>query len=121
MRCDPLFIIAFMLAPVTPATAIIFGLAMGFMWLSTVPPTSGLVALMFGVRYMTMLYGFVFFSHQVGGFFGAWLGGLLYEQFRSYDIVWWLSVALGFASAAINLPIRESAVQRGEPKLAPAE
>ena len=115
------FIIAFMLAPVTPATAIIFGLAMGFMWLSTVPPTSGLVALMFGVRYMTMLYGFVFFSHQVGGFFGAWLGGLLYEQFRSYDIVWWLSVALGFASAAINLPIRESAVQRGEPKLAPAE
>ncbi|OJY38767.1 MAG: MFS transporter, partial [Rhizobiales bacterium 65-9] len=86
-------IIVFMLLPVTPTTAIVFGLSMGFLWLSTVPPTSGLVALMFGVRYMTMLYGFAFFSHQVGGFFGAWLGGVLYERFNSYDIVWWLSVA----------------------------
>lgn len=113
-----LAIIGFMLLPVTPTTAIVFGLSMGFLWLSTVPPTSGLVALMFGVRYMTMLYGFAFFSHQVGGFFGAWLGGVLYEQFRSYDIVWWLSVALGFASAVINLPIREKAVERAAPATA---
>ncbi|WP_342360563.1 MFS transporter [Terrarubrum flagellatum] len=111
-------IIGFMLTPVTTTSAIVFGLSMGLLWLSTVPPTSGLVALMFGVRYMTMLYGFAFFSHQVGGFFGAWLGGVLYEQFRSYDIVWWLSVALGFASAAINLPIREKAVERAAPAAA---
>jgi MFS family permease len=110
-----LFIIAFILFPITPTTSILFGLAMGFMWLSTVPPTSGLVALMFGVRYMTMLYGFVFFSHQVGGFFGAWLGGVLYERFGGYDIVWWLSVALGFASAVVNLPIREEPVARAAP------
>lgn len=106
--------IVFILLPVTPVTAIGFALAMGFLWLSTVPPTSGLVALMFGVRYMTMLYGFAFFSHQVGGFFGAWLGGILYDTYKSYDIVWWLSIALGFASAAINLPIREKAVERKE-------
>ncbi|MGL4811136.1 MAG: MFS transporter [Beijerinckiaceae bacterium] len=107
--------IVFILLPVTPVTAIGFALAMGFLWLSTVPPTSGLVALMFGVRYMTMLYGFAFFSHQVGGFFGAWLGGYLYESTKSYDIVWWLSIALGFASAVINLPIREKAVERAAP------
>ncbi|OYX89105.1 MAG: MFS transporter, partial [Azorhizobium sp. 32-67-21] len=82
------------------------------LWLSTVPPTSGLVLLMFGARYMAMLYGFAFFSHQVGGFLGVWLGGILYEGTGSYDIVWWLSVALSFASAAINLPIREIPVER---------
>ena len=107
--------IAFIMLPVTPVTAIGFALSMGFLWLSTVPPTSSLVALMFGVRYMTMLYGFAFFSHQVGGFFGAWLGGLLYKSMKSYDVVWWLSIALGFASAVINLPIREKAVERPEP------
>lgn len=110
--------IVFILLPVTPVTAIGFALAMGFLWLSTVPPTSSLVALMFGVRYMTMLYGFAFFSHQVGGFFGAWLGGILYDTYKSYDIVWWLSIALGFASAVINLPIREKAVARAEPAAA---
>ena len=105
-------IAAFVTLPVTPTSALVFGACMGFLWLSTVPPTAGLVALMFGVRYMTMVYGFVFFSHQVGGFFGAWLGGVLYEAYGSYDVVWWLSVALGLASAAINLPIRERPVVR---------
>ena len=105
-------IIGFVLAPVTPMSCYVFGAAMGFLWLSTVPPTSGLVMLMFGTRYMAMLYGFAFFSHQVGGFLGVWLGGILYERTGSYDWVWWLSVALSFASAAINLPIKERPVHR---------
>jgi MFS family permease len=105
-------IAAFILAPVSPTTSILFGLSIGVLWLSTVPPTAALVMLMFGTRYMAMLYGFVFFSHQVGGFLGVWLGGVLYEAFGSYDIVWWLSVALGLASAAINLPIEERPVER---------
>ena len=105
-------IAAFILMPITPLSCLIFGAALGLLWLSTVPPTSGLVLLMFGARYMAMLYGFAFFSHQVGGFLGVWLGGILYEGTGSYDIVWWLSVALSFASAAINLPIRESPVER---------
>ena len=107
-----LAITAFILLPITPASCIVFGIVMGAFWLSTVPPTSGLVMLMFGTRYMAMLYGFVFFSHQVGGFLGVWLGGLLYELRGSYDAVWWLSVALGLASAVINLPIREQPVAR---------
>jgi MFS family permease len=106
---------AFILLPASPAAAITFGLLTGFLWLSTVPPTSALVMLMFGTRYMAMLFGFAFFSHQVGGFLGVWLGGELYESFGSYSIVWWLSVALGIASAAINLPIKEQAVVRPQP------
>ncbi|MGU3496988.1 MFS transporter [Xanthobacteraceae bacterium A53D] len=105
-------IAVFILLPITPLSCMIFGAAIGVLWLSTVPPTSGLVMLMFGTRYMAMLYGFVFFSHQVGGFLGVWLGGALYEATGSYDIVWWLSVALSFASAAINLPIKERPVHR---------
>ncbi|WP_375459783.1 MFS transporter [uncultured Enterovirga sp.] len=112
-----LAIAVFILLPITPTSCIVFGIVMGAFWLSTVPPTSGLVMLMFGTRYMAMLYGFVFFSHQVGGFLGVWLGGVLYEGFGSYDVVWWLSVALGLASAAINLPIREQPVVR-EPQVA---
>ncbi|MCB4767571.1 MFS transporter [Ancylobacter sp. Lp-2] len=103
-------IIAFILLPASPVTSIGFGIAIGLLWLSTVPPTSGLVMLMFGTRYLAMLYGFAFFSHQVGGFLGVWLGGLLYEKLGSYDLVWWLSVALSFASAVINLPIVERPV-----------
>ncbi|MFC7399492.1 MFS transporter [Chelatococcus sp. GCM10030263] len=106
---------AFILLPASPAAAITFGLLTGFLWLSTVPPTSALVMLMFGTRYMAMLFGFAFFSHQVGGFLGVWLGGELYESYGSYAIVWWLSVALGIASAAINLPIKEQAVVRPQP------
>lgn len=102
----------FVLTPITQLSCYMFGAAMGFLWLSTVPPTSSLVMLMFGTRYMAMLYGFAFFSHQVGGFLGVWLGGKLYVATGSYNWVWWLSVALSFASAAINLPIKERPVER---------
>jgi MFS family permease len=109
-------IAAFVLAPMSPASALIFGAAMGVLWLSTVPLTSALVALMFGPRFMATLFGFVFFSHQVGAFIGVWLGGYLYERTGSYDIVWWLGVALGVFAALVNLPISERPVER----LAPA-
>jgi MFS family permease len=112
-------IAAFIMVPPTPVTCIAFGIAIGLLWLSTVPPTSALVMLMFGTKYMAMLYGFAFFSHQVGGFLGVYLGGVLYEAFGNYSLVWWLSVALGVASAVINLPIEERPVER--PVLAPAE
>jgi MFS family permease len=112
-------ITGFILLPASPTTALLFGVAIGLLWLSTVPPTSSLVMLMFGTRYMAMLYGFAFFSHQVGGFLGVWLGGIVYEASGSYEIVWWLSVALGLASAAINLPIEERPVER--PVAVPAE
>jgi len=113
-------IAAFILLPASPATSILFGISIGLLWLSTVPPTSSLVMLMFGTRYMAMLYGFAFFSHQVGGFLGVWLGGELYELYGNYALVWWLSIALGVASALINLPIKERPVERG-PALQPAE
>lgn len=90
-------------------SALTFGAFSGLLWLSTVPPTASLVSIMFGPRYMAMLYGFAFFSHQVGGFLGVMLGGILFERTGSYDIVWWLSVGLGVASALINLPIVEKA------------
>lgn len=109
-------IAAFILLPPSPATALAFGVVIGVFWLSTVPPTSGLVMLMFGTKYMAMLYGFAFFSHQVGGFLGVLLGGILYEAYGSYIIVWWLSIALGVASALINLPIVEKPVDRGVPQ-----
>jgi len=109
-------IAAFLLVPISPTTALVFGAAMGVLWLSTVPLTSGLVALMFGLRYMATLFGFVFFSHQVGSFIGVWLGGYLYERTGSYDVVWWLSVGLGIFAALVNLPIVEKPVAR----LAPA-
>jgi MFS family permease len=113
-------IAVFILLPVSPVTSIAFGISIGLLWLSTVPPTSSLVMLMFGTRYMAMLYGFAFFSHQVGGFLGVWLGGILYEVYGNYTAVWWLSIALGIASALINLPIKEQPVERG-PALQPAE
>ncbi|MGO4387191.1 MFS transporter [Microvirga sp. 2YAF29] len=113
-------IAAFILLPITPVSSIVFGISIGLLWLSTVPPTSSLVMLMFGTRYMAMLYGFAFFSHQVGGFLGVWLGGILYEVYGNYSLVWWLSIALGIASALINLPIKERPVERG-PALQPAE
>jgi MFS family permease len=107
-----LAMVAFLLLPPSPATALAFGALTGIFWLSTVPPTSALVSIMFGTRYLAMLYGFAFFSHQVGAFFGAWLGGVVFERSGSYDLVWWLSVALGLASAVINLPIVEKPVAR---------
>jgi MFS family permease len=105
-------VVLFISLPVTNASAVIFGAVMGLLWLSTVPPTSALVALMFGTRWMATLFGFAFFSHQVGGFLGVWLGGLLYQTTGSYSVVWWLSVALGIVSAIINLPIVEQPVGR---------
>lgn len=112
-------IVAFILAPASPTSAILFGITIGLLWLSTVPPTSSLVMVMFGNKYMAMLFGFAFFSHQLGGFLGVLLGGVLYEAYGSYEVVWWLSVLLGLASAAINLPIVEKRVER--PGLQPAQ
>jgi predicted MFS family arabinose efflux permease len=91
----------------------LFAAAMGRLWLSTVPTTNAIVAQIFGVQYMSMLGGFVFLSHQVGSFFGAWLGGRLYETTGGYDVVWWLAVALGVFAALVNLPVRETAIPRG--------
>ena len=101
--------IIFLLMPLSGVSALVYSAVMGLLWLSTVPPTAGLVAIMFGTRYMGMLYGVVFFSHQIGSFFGVWLGGLLYDIFGSYAPVWWISVILCFMAALINLPVREHA------------
>jgi MFS family permease len=105
-------VLAFIAFPVTPASAITFGAVMGLMWLSTVPPTNALIAMMFGTRWLAMLAGFAFFSHQVGGFLGVWIGGLAYERTGSYNIVWWLAILFGVLSALVNLPIVEKPIQR---------
>ncbi len=105
-------IVAFLAAPLSPLSVYVFASAMGFLWLSTVPLTNGLVAEIFGVRYLSMLGGLVFLSHQIGSFLGAWLGGRLYDMTGSYDVVWWIAVALGIFAALINLPIRERALLR---------
>ncbi len=107
-----LTIAVFVSFPITPASTLIFGAVTGLLWLSTVPPTSGLIALMFGTRWLAMLTGFAFFSHQVGGFMGAWLGGFLFERTGSYDFSWWLAVLFGVLSALINLPIVEKPTAR---------
>jgi MFS family permease len=100
-------IAAFILTPITPVTTIAFTAVLGFLWLSTVPFTMGLVTVMFGTRYMATLYGFVFLSHQVGSFFGVWLGGKMYDIYGTYDPVWWMGVALGLFAFVVHLPIRE--------------
>ena len=112
-------ITAFLLLPQTGTSVLIFAIVMGLLWLSTVPPTNALVAIMFGTRYLGMLGGIVFLSHQVGSFLGVWLGGYLYDIFGTYNPVWWLGVALGLFAAVVHWPIKESAVER--PLLAPAE
>lgn len=103
---------AYIVLPPTTATSIAFGAVMGLLWLSTIPPTQALVAVMFGTRWLTMLAGFAFFSHQVGGFVGVWLGGVLFERTGSYDVLWLLFIVLGILSALINLPIKEQPVVR---------
>ena len=107
-----LAIVAFVTLPASGLSAILFGAVTGLLWLSTVPPTNGLVVVMFGTRWLTMLSGAAFFSHQVGGFLGVLLGGELFTRTGSYDIVWWLSVLFGVLSAVINLPIVEKPVAR---------
>ena len=108
-------IVGLITLPQSTAAVLVFGAVTGLFWLSTVPPTSSLVALMFGTRWLAMLFGFAFFSHQVGGFLGVWLGGWAFEATGSYDLVWWLSVFFGVASALINLPIEEKPVLRAAP------
>lgn len=105
-------ITAFVLAPVSAASAYVFSAVMGLLWLSTVPVTNALVAQIFGVAHLSMLSGFVFLSHQVGSFLGVWLGGVLYDRTGSYDIVWLIAIALGLLAAALNLPIREAPLVR---------
>ncbi|HME30166.1 MAG TPA: MFS transporter [Pseudolabrys sp.] len=111
-------IVAFITLPASPVATLAFGAVTGLMWLSTVPPTSALVAMMFGTRWLAMLFGFAFFSHQVGGFLGVLIGGIAFERTGSYDLVWWLSALFGVLSAVINLPIVEKPVAR--PAMAPA-
>lgn len=108
--------VAFISFPITPFSAIAFGAISGLTWLSTVPPTSALIALMFGTRWFATLYGFSFVSHQVGGFLGVWLGGIVFEKFGSYTPIWWLSILFGVLSALINLPIVEAPVRRAAPQ-----
>ena len=113
-----LSIVIFIMLPPSVVTTLMFGAVTGLLWLSTVPPTSSLIAIMFGTRWFTMLFGFAFFSHQVGGFLGVWLGGILFERTGSYDAVWWLSILFGLLSAVINLPIVEKPVVRAAPAAA---
>ena len=97
----------FILTPMTPLTVLIFSSLIGMLWLATVPLTSGLVAYIYGLRYMGTLYGLVFLSHQIGSFVGVWLGGDFYDRFGSYDVVWWVGIGTGFLSALVHLPVRE--------------
>jgi MFS family permease len=105
-------VLAFIMFPVTAVSSLVFGAVMGLLWLSTVAPTNGIIALMFGTRWLATLAGMAFFSHQVGGFLGVWLGGVVFVKTGSYDAVWWLSVLFGVLSAVINLPIVEKPVAR---------
>ncbi len=107
-----IIIVAFLAAPLSPSSVYAFSSVMGLLWLSTVPLTNGIVADVFGVRFLSMLGGFVFLSHQIGSFLGAWLGGRLYDATGNYDVVWGIAVVLGVFAALINLPIREQPVLR---------
>jgi predicted MFS family arabinose efflux permease len=102
----------FLLVQLSPASVYVFAAVMGALWLSTVPPTNATIAQIFGVQHLSMLGGFVFFSHQIGSFMGVWLGGYLYDRTGSYDIVWYLAIALGVFAGLVNLPVREAPIQR---------
>ncbi len=109
---------AFLLLPQTPLSVIVFAIVMGLLWLSTVPPTNALVAIMFGTRHLGLLGGLVFLSHQIGSFLGVWMGGYLYDRMGSYDTVWWFGVALGVFAAIVHWPIAERPVDRALPAAA---
>ena len=111
-------IVLFLLAPLTPTSVYLFSMVMGLLWLSTVPPTNAAVAQIFGVAHLSMLSGFIFFSHQIGSLLGVWLGGYLYDKTGSYNIVWYLAIALGVFAALVNLPVRESPIARHKPQTA---
>ena len=106
----------FLWAPLSPLSVYVFASVMGLLWLSTVPPTNATVAQIFGVAHLSMLGGFVFFSHQIGSFLGVWLGGVLYDRTGSYDVVWYLAIGLGVLAALVNLPVREAPIARGTPQ-----
>ncbi len=108
----------FLIVPVSPLSVYVFAAVIGFLWLSTVPVTNALVAQIFGVAHLSMLSGFVFLGHQVGSFLGVWLGGFLYDRTGSYDVVWYIAIALGVFAALINLPVKENAIARPMPQLA---
>ncbi|WP_298234869.1 MFS transporter [uncultured Azohydromonas sp.] len=105
-------ITAFVTLPLSPLSVYVFSAVMGVLWLSTVPPTNAVIAQIFGVRFLSMLGGFVFLSHQLGSFLGVWLGGKLYDATGSYDVVWWIAVALGMFAALVNQPVREHPIAR---------
>jgi predicted MFS family arabinose efflux permease len=108
----------FFWTPLSPLSVYIFSAVMGGLWLSTVPPTNAAVAQIFGAAHLSMLAGFIFFSHQIGAFLGAWLGGVLYDRTGSYDLLWYLSIGLGVLAALVNLPVREAPIARGVPQSA---
>ena len=110
----------FLIVPLSPMSVYVFASVMGLLWLSTIPPTNAVVAQIFGVAHMSMLGGFVFFSHQIGSFMGVWLGGVLYDRTGSYDIVWYLSIALGVFAGLINLPVRETPIERAPQRVGAA-
>lgn len=110
----------FLWAPLTPMSVYLFSAVMGLLWLSTIPPTNATVAQIFGVAHMSMLSGFVFFSHQIGSFLGVWLGGYLYDRTGSYDIVWYIAIALGVFAAIVNLPVRETPIVRAPQRVGAA-
>ena len=105
-------ITVFLLAPISPGSVYIFASLMGLLWLSTVPPTNAAVAQIFGIQHLSMLSGFIFFSHQLGSFMGVWLGGFMYDRTGSYDSVWYIAIGLGIFAGLVNLPVRETPIQR---------
>ena len=105
-------LILFLVLPTSTYVALGFGMLYGYLWLSTIPPTNGIISQVFGTKYLAMLYGVVFFSHQIGSFFGAYLGGYFFDQYGSYDYAWYLSIALSFFATVVHLPIDEKPLPR---------
>ena len=113
-------IAVFLAAPLSPMSVYVFSALMGLLWLSTIPPTNAVVAQIFGIQHLSMLSGFIFFSHQIGSFLGVWLGGYFYDRTGSYDIVWYVTIALGVFAGLVNLPVKESPIVRNPSGQLPA-